>query len=270
MRIRFGFDMSYETPKPTPMIGMLHVHHTRSGQLATPDVLATEPQVPIATYHDAFGNFCFRLVAPTGVIRFHSDAVINDSGAFDPVAWDAVEHKIEDLPAETIQFLLGSRYCDTDLLSEEAWRLFEHAPNGWGRVQAICDYVHKTLRFDYLDCDPTRTASQACFKRVGVCRDFTHLAIAFTRCMNIPARYCTGYISDVSLPTPYAAQDFCAWMEVFLGGRWWTFDPRNNAPRIGRILMARGRDAADVPLVHSFGPHALRSFKVWVDELPSS
>ncbi len=268
MRIRFGYDMSYETPKPTPMIGMLNVHHSRAGQLETPDFLQVEPRVPMTTYHDSFGNFCFRLVAPAGEIRFHADAVIHDSGAFDPVASDAVQHPIQDLPDDTIQFLLGSRYCETDLLSEEAWRLFERVPGGWGRMQAICDFVHNHLRFDYMNCDPRRTASQAYFSGVGVCRDFAHLAIAFARCMNIPARYCTGYISDVGLPPPYEAQDFCAWMEAFLGGRWWAFDPRNNAPRIGRILMARGRDAADVPLVHSFGPHVLRRFKVWVDELP--
>jgi transglutaminase-like putative cysteine protease len=268
MRIRFGYDMTYQTPKPTPMIGMLNVHHSLVGQLETPDVLHVEPQVPISTYHDSFGNFCFRLVAPAGDIRFHADAVIRVSGAIDPVGMDAVEHPIQDLPDETIQFLLGSRYCDTDLLSDEAWKLFEHAPAGWGRVQAICDYVHDHLKFDYLDCAPTRTAAQANQKRAGVCRDFAHLAIAFCRCMNIPARYCVGYISDAGLPPPYEEQDFCAWMEVFLGGQWWTFDPRNNGPRIGRILMARGRDAADVPLVHSFGPHVLKSFKVWVDELP--
>jgi transglutaminase-like putative cysteine protease len=268
MRIRFGYDMTYQTPKPTPMIGMLNVHHSRAVQLEAPDFLRTEPQVSIATYHDSFGNFCFRLVAPAGDIRMFAEAVIHDTGGVDPVGCNAVEHAVQDLPDDTLQFLLPSRYCDTDLLSEEAWRLFEHAPAGWGRVQAICDYVHGYLRFDYLDCDPTRTASQAYHKGVGVCRDFTHLAVAFTRCMNIPARYCTGYISDVGLPPPYEDQDFCAWMEVFLGGQWWAFDPRNNAPRVGRILMARGRDAADVPLVHSFGPHLLRKFKVFLEPLP--
>ncbi|HUO55314.1 MAG TPA: transglutaminase family protein [Rhodoblastus sp.] len=268
MRIRFGYDMTYETPKPTPMIGLLNIHHSLVAQLEAPDAVHVEPFVPINSYHDSFGNFCVRLVAPAGYIRFRADAVIHVSGAIDPVGLDAVEHPIADLPDETIQYLLGSRYCETDLLSNEAWGLFEHVPAGWTRVQAICDHVHERLRFDYLDCDPTRTAAQAARKGAGVCRDFAHLAIAFCRCMNIPARYCTGYISDVGLPPPYEDQDFCAWMEVYLGGRWWAFDPRNNGPRVGRILMARGRDAADVPLVHSFGPHVLRQFKVWVDHLP--
>lgn len=260
--------MTYQTPKPTAMMGMLNVHHSLIATLEKPDFLRVEPQVPIATYHDSFGNFCFRFMAPAGEIRLHADAIIRVSGDIDPVGLDAVEHPVQDLPDDTIQFLLGSRYCETDVLSNQAWKLFEHVPSGWPRVQAICDYVHDYLRFDYLDCDPTRTAAQAYQKRAGVCRDFAHLAIAFARSMNIPARYCMGLISDVGLPEPYEDQDFCAWMEVFLGGRWWAFDPRNNGPRVGRILMARGRDAADVPLVHSFGPHVLRGFKVWVDELP--
>lgn len=268
MRIRFGYDMTYQTQKPTPMVGMLNVHHSRAGQLESQDFLTTEPQVPISTYHDSFGNFCFRLMAPAGDIRFRADAVIHDSGALDPVNFNAIQHEIQDLPDDAMQFLLGSRYCETDVLSHEAWRLFENAPTGWGRVQAICDYVHNYLGFNYLDCDPTRTAAQAYDKGVGVCRDFAHLAIAFTRCMNIPARYCTGYISDIGLPPPYSDQDFCAWMEVYLGGQWWPFDPRNNAPRVGRILMARGRDAADVPLVQTFGPHVLRHFQVWMEQLP--
>ncbi len=196
---------------------------------------------------------------------FHADAVLDDSGAPDPVNLNAIQHEIADLPDDAMQFLLGSRYCETDILSQEAWRLFENAPTGWGRVQAICDYVHNYLRFNYQDCDPTRTASQAYYKGVGVCRDFAHLAIAFTRCMNIPARYCTGYISDIGLPPPYSDSGFLRLDGAYLGGQWWTFDPRNNAPRVGRILMARGRDAADVPLVQTFGPHMLRHFQVWME-----
>jgi transglutaminase-like putative cysteine protease len=267
MRIRIGYDMSYEVWKPTPLIGMLNVHSSRAWQLENSDMLQTEPHVPVSTYTDVFGNLCFRLVAPKGIIRLHADAIFRDSGAFDEVCPSAIQHEVQDLPFDTLQFLLPSRYCDTDLLSDEAWKLFENSPTGWGRVQAICDFVHNHIRFDYQNSDPTRTASQGYKLGVGVCRDFTHLAIAFTRCMNIPARYCTGYISDISLPPPYGAGDFCAWMEVFLGGRWWPFDPRNNGPRIGRIMIAHGRDAADVPLVHSFGAHRLAGFTVWTDEV---
>jgi transglutaminase-like putative cysteine protease len=268
MRIRIGFDMTYETSAPTPIICLLNVHQRQSAQLEQPDYLRTEPAVPLRTYTDGFGNLCTRLVAPQGVIRFTTDAVYHAVRAFDPVNPAAIQHEVADLPSDVITFLLPSRYCETDLLSNEAWRLFGGVAPGWARVQAICDFVHNHIRFDYQNTGPTCTAAQVYARAAGVCRDYTHLAIAFARGLNIPARYCSGYISDVGLPPPYEAQDFCAWMEVYLGGRWWAFDPRNNAPRIGRVLMAQGRDAADVPLVHFFGQNLIRNFKVWVDELP--
>jgi transglutaminase-like putative cysteine protease len=180
---------------------------------------------------------------------------------------NAFQHQVQHLPTDTLQFLLGSRYCETDALSEEAWRLFKHTPLGWSRVQAICDFVHNHLAFGYEYARPTRTAAQAYEERRGVCRDFAHLAIAFCRCLNIPARYCTGYVSDIGLPPPYATMDFAAWMEVYLGERWYPFDPRNNAVRFGRILIAQGRDAADVPLTQIFGPGTLSGFRVWTEEL---
>lgn len=267
MRIRLGCELSYDMPMPTPMIVMLTVHYSRVPQLEHPDHLITVPPVPIESYRDSFGNWCCRLVAPEGRFTLGTDTVIRDGGAPDPMAPDAIQHAVEDLPAETLQFLLGSRYCETDCLSEEAWRLFGATPLGWARVQAICDFVHNHVTFGYEHSRATRTAAETYAEQRGVCRDYTHLAIAFCRCMNIPARYCTGYISDIGEPPPYAEMDFAAWMEVYLGGRWWVFDPRNNARRIGRILIAQGRDAADVPLTHTFGANTLVGFKVWTDEV---
>ena len=267
MRIRLGCELSYDVPKPTPMIVLLNVHYSRVGALEYPDHLITAPAVPITSYRDSFGNWCSRLVAPAGRFTLSTDTVIQDSGGIDPAGWGAVQHPVEELPPETLLFLLGSRYCETDRLSEEAWRLFGGMAPGWGRVQAICDFVHGHISFGYQHSRATRTAAEAYAEGRGVCRDYAHLAIAFCRCLNIPARYCTGYLSDVGLPPPYAPNDFAAWMEVWLGGRWWVFDPRNNAPRAVRVLIAQGRDAADVPLTHSFGPTILAGFRVWTDEL---
>jgi transglutaminase-like putative cysteine protease len=270
MRIRIGYDMTYEAAAVSPIICLLNVHQRQAAQLEQPDYLRTEPVLPLHTYTDNFGNLCTRLVAPAGRIRLTADAVFRAHRTYDPVNSSAIQHEVADLPPDTLEFLLGSRYCETDLLSNEAWRLFGSTAPGWARVQAICDFVNHHIRFDYQNARPTRTAAQTYAEATGVCRDYTHLAIAFARGLNIPARYCSGYISDVGLPLPYATQDFCAWMEVYLGGRWWVFDPRNNAPRMGRILMAQGRDAADVPLVHFFGQSLIHEFKVWVDELPEN
>jgi len=270
MRIRVGSELRFEFPQATPMIVMLNVHFSRFSDLESPDYLMASPSVPIEGYRDSFGNWCSRLVAPAGHFTLGNNAVIRDSGVPDPMAFDAVQHQVQHLPADTLQFLLGSRYCETDRLSDEAWRLFGQTPLGWPRVQAICDFVHNHIVFGYEHSRPTRTAFEAYVERRGVCRDYAHLAVAFCRCLNIPTRYCTGYITDIGLPPPYAPMDFSAWMEVYLGGRWHAFDPRNNAPRTGRILIAHGRDAADVPLTHSFGPNILSGFRVWADEAPAA
>jgi len=267
MRIQVGSELTFDFPQSTPMIAYLNVHFSRFSDLERPDCLVTSPAVPIEGYRDSFGNWCSRLVAPAGRFTLGTDAVIRDSGASDPVDVNAFQHHVQNLPTATLKFLLGSRYCETDALSEEAWRLFKHTPLGWPRVQAICDFVHNHLAFGYEYARPTRTAAQAYEERRGVCRDFAHLAVAFCRCLNIPARYCTGYVSDIGLPPPYATMDFAAWMEVYLGGRWYTFDPRNNAVRFGRILIAQGRDAADVPLTQIFGPGTLSGFRVWTEEV---
>ncbi|QDL93261.1 transglutaminase family protein [Paroceanicella profunda] len=267
MRISLGCRFRYSLPQPTPIIALLNVHSSRVGDLERPDYLISAPAVPLDSYRDGFGNWCTRLLAPAGDFTLSVDSIFRDSGERDVVATGSRQHAVQDLPSETLTYLLGSRYCDTDLLSEEAWRLFENTPPGWARVQAICDFVHRHVVFGYENALATRTASQTLAERRGVCRDFTHLAITFCRCMNLPARYCTGYLSDIGEPEPHAAGDFAAWMEVYLDGQWWVFDPRNNAPRIGRILIARGRDAADVPLTQTFGPNTLTDFRVWTDEI---
>jgi transglutaminase-like putative cysteine protease len=267
IQIRVGYELVYNCPQPTPMILMLKIHFTRVSDLIVPDHLITTPSIPITAYRDGFGNWCSRIVAPTGEIRLSSDAVLYDTGEPDVVVPSAPQHAVQDLPEETLVFLLGSRYCETDVLSEVAWDLFAKSPPGWGRVQAICDFVHQHIVFGYEHGRPTKTAWEAFNERNGVCRDYTHLAIALCRCMNIPARYCTGYLGDIGIPPPYAPMDFAAWFEAYLGGHWYTFDPRNNMPRIGRVLLARGRDAADVPISNTFGPNTLKSFTVWTDEV---
>ena len=267
MRIRLGCRLSYAFQQRTPMIALLNVHFSRFGELERPDYLTTTPSVPIDSYRDGFGNWCTRLVAPAGPFVLSTDGAFRDGGQANPQNPDAAQHAVEDLPHETLSCLLPSRYCDSDRLTEIAWELFERTPPGWPRVQAICDFVHAHVAFGYEHARPNRTAAETFAERRGVCRDYAHLAIAFCRCMNIPARYCTGYLSDIGEPLPHPPGDFAAWMEVYLAGQWWIFDPRNNAPRIGRILIARGRDAADVPLTHTFGPNELTGFEVWADEI---
>jgi transglutaminase-like putative cysteine protease len=268
MQLRTGYELIYQFFQPTPIILVVNVHHSRAADLIVPDRLVTEPAIPIVGYHDGFGNWCHRVVAPPGRLRLSTDCVIRDSGLPDetvPAAW---QDSVQDLPPETLTFLLGSRYCETDLLSGAAWQLFSGTVPGHARVQAICDYVNRHIFFNYQNASATRSAAEVFREGTGVCRDFAHLAIAFCRCMNIPARYCTGYLGDVGLPPPYAVGDFAAWFEAWIGGRWHLFDPRNNVPRMARILMARGRDASDVAIATTFGHNYLEGFKVWTDEIP--
>ncbi|MEX2479301.1 MAG: transglutaminase family protein [Gammaproteobacteria bacterium] len=269
MQIRVGFEMEYQCAGLTPMILALSIHYSRASDLVRPDRVVTQPAVPITTYRDLFGNWCTRIVAPEGRCVLSSDALINDSGSADEVNLLAGQTPAHLLPESTLVFLLGSRYCETDLLSDIAWRRFGDGPTGWARVQAICDFVHQHIEFGYQHADSTRTAWQAYQQGRGVCRDFAHLAVALCRCMNIPARYCTGYLGDMGTAPPYGTMDFAAWFEAYLDGTWYIFDPRNNTPRIGRVLIARGRDACDVALTSTFGPNVLERFKVWADEVPA-
>jgi transglutaminase-like putative cysteine protease len=267
MQIRVGFEMLYEFAGRTPMVLMLNVHPSRARDVIKPDHLRIAPAVSATRYTDAFGNTCTRLVAPPGPLQISTDALVADCGLPDPVEPGAREHEVADLPHDALVFLLGSRYCETDRLMQDAWARFGKTPPGWARVQAICDFVHSHVSFGYQHARATKTAAEVAVERRGVCRDFAHLAITLCRCMNIPARYCTGYLGDIGVPPEPEPMDFSAWFEVYLGGRWYSFDARHNTPRIGRIVMARGRDAADVAISTTFGPNLLKRFVVHTDEV---
>jgi transglutaminase-like putative cysteine protease len=265
MKIHVGYDLIYDCVAPTPMVFMLNVHSSRAADLLTSDRMRVTPARTITTYTDGFGNKCVRLLAPAGEIRIAGDAIIADSGKPDPVDSGAEEHPIADLPHDALVYLLGSRYCQTDRLMQTAWNLFGKTPPGWERVQAICDFVHNRIKFGYEHAAATRGAVEALAQGRGVCRDFAHLAVTLCRCMNIPARYCTGYLGDIGVPPDPTPMDFSAWFEVYIGGRWYTFDARHNIPRIGRILIGRGRDAADVAISTTFGANTLKRFEVRTD-----
>jgi transglutaminase-like putative cysteine protease len=266
MRIHAGFQVVYDSPLPVPMLLSLSVHPSRRGDLETPDWVRTDPAVDVRQYLDLYGNICSRVLAPAGRFAISADFVIRDSGLVDAYAPDAIQIAAHNLPDDVLLYLLGSRYCETDRLTDLAWSLFAAEPLGWPRVQAICDFVHDHIQFDYQAARPTKGAFEAYSERRGVCRDYAHLAIAFCRCMNIPARYCTGYLGDIGVPI-VGVMDFSAWFEVYLGARWYAFDARNNVPRIGRVLIARGRDAADVPIANTFGPATLAGFTVISEDL---
>ena len=266
MRIRFGYELVYSVPQLTPMIFTLHSQPQAGQQLIQPDIMCAEPSVPLFFYPDSFGNTCTRLEAPAGLLRLTAGGIMEDPGLAEPAHWAASEVAVRDLPPDTLQYLLASRYCETDLLMADAWRLFGHLSPGWSRVQAICDFVNGAIGFGYPFARPTKTALETFRERQGVCRDLAHLAIAFCRCLNIPARYCTTYLGDIGVPAVDAPMDFAGCMEVYLGGAWHVFDPRNNARRIGRIIIARGRDAADVAISTAFGAAWLQTFRVWTEE----
>jgi transglutaminase-like putative cysteine protease len=270
MQIRAGYDIAFEVPASTPMILTLRVHPSRANELVTQDSLRISPRVVASEYRDLFGNICTRVVAPPGLVEFATDFVIYDSGLPDETLPNARQNPIEGLPDDVLVFLLGSRYCDTQHLSNFAWQTFGATQAGWPRVQAICDFVHNHIKFGYAYARDDRTASDAHRERIGVCRDFTHLAITLCRCMNIPARYCTGYLGDIGVVPDPAPMDFSAWFQVFLEGRWFTFDARHNRPRIGRVVIAHGRDAADVAISTSFGPTRLARFKILTEEVNSN
>jgi len=250
------------------MVVTLNIHYSRAGDVIQPDHMRTEPSVPLRSYRDSFGNWCTRLVAPPGRIRLTTDAMVRDSGLPEPAFPAAMQHPIENLPDEALLFLLGSRYCETDRLSTIAWSMFGHV-EGWARVQAICDFVNQHVSFGYHHARATRTAWETYNERVGVCRDFAHLALTFCRCTNIPARYCTGYLGDIGVPADPNPMDFSGWFEVYLDNQWHVFDARHNARRIGHILIAYGRDAADVAISNTFGPNQLVDFRVWTDPVTS-
>lgn len=266
MDFRAGYELRYRFPDPTPLICLLNVHYSRVSDLVQPDHLLLDPSVDMSGYRDVFGNWCTRFLAPPGDVTISSDFIIRDSGLPDPDVGNSYQVPVELLPVNALLFLLPSRFCDSDRLQDLAWQLFGGYESGAARVRAVCDFVHQHIEFGYHHASVSRTASDSYQESRGVCRDFAHLAIAFCRALNIPARYCMGYLSDVGTPPPLPVGDFAAWFEAYLGDRWHTFDPRNNEPRIGRFLMARGRDAADVAMTTTFGFNTLEGFRVWTDE----
>ena len=273
LNIEIGFDISLAVSAPNALVFMLNVNADRQQDVLFGDQISVEPGLNLTSYFDAFGNHCGRMPVPLGIsqVRLRNTGVVADSGLPDEVNWSAIQHEPQDLPPHTLQFLLPSRYCEVDSsLLNFAWAQFGNTPLGWGRVQAICDFVHQHLRFDYAAARANRSALEGFNERVGVCRDFAHLAVTLCRCMNVPARYTTGYLGDIGVPENRSPMDFSAWFEVYLGGRWYTFDARHNTPRIGRIVIGRGRDAGDVPITMTFGQHTLSNFEVvtkqiWLD-----
>ncbi len=271
MLIRAGFEAAFDFSKPAAILLNAYVHPSRAHTICWLERLTIKPQADIWEYTDVYGNLCGRTSVPIGRVVLRTDAVIEDDGLPDVQVYDALQHSVQDLPSDVLLFLLASRYCEVDSdLRDTAWSLFGHLPAGWPLVQEVCNYVHQHIRFDYMQARANRTALEVFRERAGVCRDYMHLAVTFCRSLNIPARYCTGYLGDIGVPRQPSPMDFSAWFEVYLGGRWHAFDARNNVPRIGRILMARGRDAADVALTTTFGVNQLRSFRVWADEVPAA
>lgn len=269
MLIRVGHEITILTERDTPLLSMVSPHISRHGDFLAPESFETFPEIPVEQYYDRFGNICRRMTAPAGIFSLRNDVILRDNGLPEPVDPTAPETPVDDLPDEAFAFLAGSRYVETDLISQESWDRFGQLEPGWDRVQAVIEHVHRHIRFDYQQARATRTATEANREGVGVCRDFAHLALALLRALNIPARYVNGYVGDIGVPAPSDPMDFAAWIEVYLGNNWWTFDPRNNQRRIGRVVIARGLDAADVPILNSFGQHKLESFTVWchpVDE----
>jgi transglutaminase-like putative cysteine protease len=269
MLIKAGFDIAFQCPAETPMLLQLNIHPSRDADLLSADMITSNPSLAMRNYLDFFGNRVTRVVVPPGLVTFSNRFVIHDSGQPDAIPPDTDLTPIAWLPDEVLLYLVSSRYCDSDNLADVAWSMFGAITGGSRRVKAICDFVHAKIRFSYPDARPTRSASDSMREGVGVCRDFAHLAIALCRCMNIPARYCTGYLGDIGVPIDINPMDFSGWFEVFLDGRWYSMDARHNHPRIGRIVMGRGRDAADVPISTAFGVANLVRFDIVTDEQPA-
>ena len=267
MLIHLGYELIFSSPNPVPMLLTLYVRPEGQRVLRHPEDLVVEPYAPVLQYTDNYGNRVGRLVAPAGMMRLYYDNYASDSGEPEPSIEGTILHPVEQLPDECLRYLLPSRYCEVDRLSQIAWNLFGHLPATWERVRAIVDWTHNHIQFGYQYASPFKTAWDVYNEQRGVCRDFMHLGITMLRAMNVPARYATGYLGDIGVPAVPAPMDFSAFLEVYLSGRWWAMDPRHNKQRVGRIKQAHGRDAADVALTTSFGPSSLQSFKVWTDEV---
>jgi transglutaminase-like putative cysteine protease len=267
MLIHIGFELIFDIPAPVSMLLMLYTHPEQAHVLQKPQRLIVEPKVKVDDFKDWFGNRAARVVAPAGKFRIYYDNIAQDSGLHEATIHGARLHPVDELPKDILKFLLASRYCEVDRMLDTAWNLFGHTPPTWERVQAVMDWVHNNVTFGYQYARPTKTAYDVFVERQGVCRDFMHLSVTLLRALNIPARYATGYLGDIGVPVAPFPMDFSAWIEVYLGHRWYTLDARHNEPRIGRVLQARGRDACDVALTTSFGTARLEKFTVWTDEM---
>jgi len=268
MMLRLGYEIEFEIPAPVAMVALLNVHPSRAADLRAPDELTVEPATPVESFMDSFGNRCVRFVAPQGSLRLSNSTLLYDAGLIDAVNWAAKEVPVQELPHDALRYLYNSRYCEVDRFSTIALELFGGVSPGWSRVQSVCDWVHGKVSFGYQYARPTKSALDVYTERFGVCRDFQHLAVTMCRALNIPARYATGYLGDIGVPASADAMDFSAWFEAYLDDRWWTFDARNNRPRLGRVLMAVGRDASDVAMTTSFGVANLRGFRVVSEMTP--
>ena len=266
MRIRVGCEFQYDATGYTPTVWQVRPRAEPMQRLVL-ESWGTSPPLPWSSYHDAYGNVCVRLTLPPGPVLLRYDAQVEVPGIADDSDKEAYQVPVESLPDEAMAFLLPSRFCLSDVLQQRAWDLFGGTQPGWPRVAAVCDWVHDNVQFVVGSSNPLTSALHVWDSRAGVCRDFAHLGLTLCRSLNIPARYVFGYLPDIGIPPPYAPMDFCAWFEAYLGGRWWTFDPRNNERRIGRVVIGRGRDALDVAMVTTYGAPILQTMTVWADEI---
>lgn len=265
MRVRVGCEFKYQSGAPVAAVCQVRPREDANHKVVEA-LWETNPGLTVNSYHDVYGNPCDRLVLPAGRATLRYDALVEVSNDFDAAGEGGAQVPVQDLPDDALIFILPSRFCPSDLLGDEAWKLFGSSEPGWSRVQAICDWVHHKIHFDYGNASPTISAVDVFESRTGVCRDYTHLAMTFCRAFSIPCRYSFGYLPDIAVPPPDLPMDFCAWFEAYLEGGWWTFDPRNNEPRIGRVLCGQGRDALDVAMVTTYGPAVFESMTVWADE----
>jgi transglutaminase-like putative cysteine protease len=268
MRIRVGCEFGYEAESPTPVVWQIRPRIDGPQQVVA-SRWACSPFVPSSSYVDSFGNVCDRMSLPEGRTTLRYDALVEVPPQWDEADKAAAQVPIDQLPDDALMYLLASRFCHPDVLMDTAWELFGNAPPGWARVQAVCDWTHENIRYEMGSTTALTTAAEAFGCRTGVCRDFTHIGITFCRALNIPVRYVSGYIPDIGVPPPDLPMDFCSWFEAYLDGRWWTFDPRNNQPRMGRVVIARGRDAVDVAMATTYGSAVFRTMEVWADEVES-
>jgi transglutaminase-like putative cysteine protease len=266
MILQLGYNIEFDLPAPAAVVTLLNVHPSRVADLRAPDELRVEPQTEVENFIDSFGNRCVRFLAQPGLLRLTNSTLAYDTGLPDPVNLAAREHPVQELPHDVLRYLYNSRYCEVDRFSMIALELFGSVPPGWSRVKAVCDWVHSKVSFGYQYARPTKSALDVYTERFGVCRDFQHLAVTMCRALNIPARYATGYLGDIGVSLSADPMDFSAWFEAYLEGRWWTFDARHNRPRIGRVLIATGRDASDVAITTSFGIANLKQFSVISEE----